>query len=225
VTRRLPAPDVAGRRALPLGFTLIELMVVILILGTVLLLVPANLGGFGARSRLDTTANTLAAAMTGAREQSIQDGAPVRLQLGWYKTQDGESHQGYRWLVTNVPAAGSELTNDDPEKRRETMVARAREREWITLPWRAFDAGLRVTGVSEAAGQWNKIQESEPYEIWFLPDGTVQKGFAVRVESLDLEVPRERRTMTIIMNGLTAESSVEEGDAELPQKLDARDFR
>ena len=42
----------------PNGFTLVELMVALVILGGVLLLIPANLEGFGARSRLQNAANT-----------------------------------------------------------------------------------------------------------------------------------------------------------------------
>ena len=41
------------------GFTLVELMVVVMIGGTILLLVPANMSRFGSRSRLDSAGNTL----------------------------------------------------------------------------------------------------------------------------------------------------------------------
>ena len=78
--------------------------------------------------------------------------------------------------------------------------------------------------MSEEAGRWQKVGDQEPFVIRFFPDGTAQKAVAVRVESNELDVRRENRTMTVLLNGLTAEASVETGDAELPQKREAREF-
>jgi prepilin-type N-terminal cleavage/methylation domain-containing protein len=205
------------------GFTLLELMVTVVILGTLLLLVPANLAGFGARSRLENSANTLAAAMAGAREQAITDGYEARLQIGSWKDEDG-THQGYRYLFTNVPPAGTGSSAEDADRRKEAIAERGRERQWLASTWHALEAGVRFVGVSEEASRWRKIPEQEGFEVYFLPDGGVQKAFAVRIESQDMEVAKEHRTMTILMNGLTSESSVEDGEVELPQKREAREF-
>jgi prepilin-type N-terminal cleavage/methylation domain-containing protein len=205
------------------GFTLVEMMVVVLLLGTVLLVVPANLSKFGAGSRLDAAANTLAAALAGAREQAIRDGDEVRVELGWYDDAEGK-HQGHRWIVTNIPpaqAAGAERDEDEARRLREM---RGQERQWLPTPWDTIDEGVRIVAVSEEAGRWEPLREGELFKVSYFPDGSVQRAFGVRLESFDLEGGKEERTITVRVNGLTAEADVTDGYAELPDKKEPHEF-
>ena len=54
----------AGRR----GFTLLELMAVMVIIGFLLYLLPPRMDTYGDRSRLESAANTLISAFTAVRE-------------------------------------------------------------------------------------------------------------------------------------------------------------
>jgi hypothetical protein len=110
------------------------------------------------------------------------------------------------------------------DQDRDVAKARTEERAWLYTAWHGFDDGIKLVGVSEEASRWQKIGDGEPFVIRFFPDGTVQKAVAIRIESQDLDVKRENRTMTVLLNGLTAESWTEDGDGELPQKRDAREF-
>jgi prepilin-type N-terminal cleavage/methylation domain-containing protein len=209
------------------GFTLLEMMVVVAILGTLLLLVPANMSGFGARSRLENSANTIVSMLGNARGKAIEDGFEVRVEFGTWSDEDGK-HHGHRLFFTNVPPtkageAGME-EGDVEQRRREVAAERGRERQWLHTTWYGLPKEVKFTGYSEEAKRWQKLNEAEPYSISFHPDGSVQKAFALRIESSDLDVRREERTMTILMNGLTAASTAVEGEAELPQKRESRDF-
>src|SRR5438128_622896 len=63
------------------GFTLIELMAVIVILGAVLVLLPPRIDGFGDRTKLDSAGSTMVAVETGASAQAVIDGHEVILQI------------------------------------------------------------------------------------------------------------------------------------------------
>jgi hypothetical protein len=195
------------------------------IVGSILLLVPANLSAFGARSRLESSANTLASAFGGARDQSILDGYEVRVELGTWRDADG-THQGYRWVFTNVPPPSAGSLNQDTERQRQVKAERGQERQWITTTWHPLEGGVTIVGVSEEAGRWNKLPAHEPYRIKYRPDGGVEKAFAVRLESSDIGSSRkEDKTITVVVNGLTSEASVEDGEVELPRKREFREFR
>jgi prepilin-type N-terminal cleavage/methylation domain-containing protein len=220
-------PGVGRRRPAPRGFTLLEMMVVVAILGTLLLLVPANMSAFGARSRLEEAANTIVTVLGNVRGKAIEDGYEVRIQFGSWTDEDGK-HEGHRIVFTNVPPPRSGEGGIDPadleEHRRQEAEARGRERQWLYTVWHPLSSGIKLVGYSEEAKRWQKLSESEPYTISYRPDGSVQKAFALRLESMDLDVKREDRTMTVLVNGLTSAASAVDGPAELPEKRDSRDF-
>ena len=58
------ASEAAGGR----GFTLIEVMAVMALLGILLFFIPPNLDSFGDRSRLESAANSVSSLLTAARE-------------------------------------------------------------------------------------------------------------------------------------------------------------
>jgi hypothetical protein len=153
-------------------------MVVVALLGTLLLLVPANLGGFGARSRLESGANTIVSMLGNARGKSIQDGFEVRVEFGTWSDDDGR-HDGHRVWFTNVPPTksgeASAEEGDIDTRRRELATERGKERQWLHTTWMPLPSGLRFTGYSEEAKRWQKVPESEPYQVSFFPDGNVQR--------------------------------------------------
>jgi hypothetical protein len=203
------------------------MMVVVAIVGTLLLLVPANLSGFGARSRLDHAANTVVSLLGNARGQAIRDGYEVRLEFGTWSDEDGK-HEGHRMFFTNIPATkAGEAGKDESDldtARRDVAKARGVERQWLHTTWHPLPKGVRLAGYSEEAKRWQKLSEGAPYSISFFPDGSVQKAFALRLESTDLEGKKESRSLTVLMNGLTATASAADGSAELPEKREPRDF-
>jgi len=198
-------------------------MVVITILGAVLLLVPVNLYRFGGRSRLENAANTMVAVVGASRSQAILDGHDVTLEIGSYKDDGGVVHWGHRWVITNMPAERSDKLDQETGKVKE-KDERPKEQEWLTTTWSDLPDGVVVSGVSERKDDWNALRNDQPYGVRFGPDGGVEKAFAVRLESTGLEVSRENRTMTVVVNPLTAEASSYDGYHELPPQREENDF-
>lgn len=221
---RLPAPLAEstpfGKRQQERGFTLIELMVVVLIMGTVLLLVPVNMGNLGARGKFAGTANSLVAAVTGARERAILDAYEVALQLGTFRDEDGDWQHGWRFRFTNIPA---QTVTDDDTERRTQQEARRQEREWLYTDWHPCQPGIKIAGISERRQVWKKLSEGgKAHEVRFFSDGTVETGVAIHLESEDLGTSKEDKTITVFINGLTSEPSWLDGVLELPESLPAQ---
>jgi type II secretory pathway pseudopilin PulG len=223
VTRRAPSsPRLPRPRRTAGGFTLIELMVVVSIMIGILALVPMNLQSWGARSRLEGSANTLVAVVSASRSQAILDGYPVKLELGTFRDEDGELRYGHRWVVTNMPAERSDLLDADGESSEDT--GRPQEREWVTTYWSELPSGVTISGISERGESWSEPSEDEPYSVEFGPDGSVERGFAVRLEAPDLEVDQEERTITIVVNPLTAEAASYDGYRDVPKQREEHEF-
>ncbi len=208
------------------GFTTIELMVVVLIMGTVLLLVPANLGNLGSQGKLKGTADSLISAINGARDRAVLDAFEVHLEIGSFRDDDNVWQRGWRWKFTNVPpadiAGGGEVDSADQERRRE---ARTREREWLFTSWHLCRSGVRITSISRSKGAWEKVNDGgKPVAVRFFADGTVEGAFAFRVVNENMETDDEFKTITVIINGLTSEASWLEGEHELPESLPASNF-
>lgn len=206
------------------GFTLLEVMAVVLILGSVLLIVPLNMDGWGARSRLELGANSVVAAMRGTREQAVEDGFDAYLELGWAKVDDtDEERSAYRVKFTSVPSDKASGDNDESREERERL--RSREREWLYTEWRPLPDGLEWVGVSERKDSWRAISRSgKPYSIHFDAGGNADKSLGIRLRSEDLDTDDERRTVTIILNGLTSEPSWIDGRHEIRESLEQNNF-
>ena len=215
--RPLPGAGVAS------GFTLIELMVVITIVAALFALVPLNLDSWGARSRLNSAGNSLVAAFSQARTQAIYDGWPAYLEIGRIPNDDNEETYGYRIRFTSQPAT-TELDAADEEERRRLQAEQERAREDLWTEWDAFPKGVVVAGVSEAKGEWRKIVGDRPFEVGFTADGNIEGGVAVRLEATDLDVKREFRTVTVVMNALTSMGTWLDGEEDLERKLPASEF-
>ncbi len=201
-------------------------MAVVLIMGTILLLVPASLDSLGAQGKLKNTANSLVSAVNGARERAILDAFEVHLEIGTFRDEDDEWRYGWRYRFTNVPppdvAAGEDVDESEQQRLREL---RNRDREWLYTSWHACPSGITITGVSERKGSWNKVGDGgKPHAMRFFADGTVETGVAVRIVNEDMETDAQYKTITVVVNALTSEPSWREGEQELPESLPSSNF-
>ena len=92
------SPNLARRK---LGFSLIELLVTLVIIGIILTVTTLAFGDFGARYRYRYKLETLAQKLSLLRQQAILENTPLAIQL----TESG--YQTYRWKQntwhTNAP--------------------------------------------------------------------------------------------------------------------------
>jgi hypothetical protein len=196
-------------------------MVVVVLMGFMLLLVPASLDGFGKRSRLEAAANSLVAVLTGMKEQAVIDGHETVVQYEIGNPRDRAKGGRVRVLTVNrvrQHAKGEEGATDAPRPVEvEEMIAGA---------WRAFPDGVVLAGYSQERDQWVRSNPGggEPISVRFLPDGTVRPPHAVRFENLDMDRGADR-AMTVVVNALSSAAGVVEGEAELPMSRDAADFK
>jgi type II secretion system protein H len=196
------------------GFTLIELMVVCLLLGTVLLLVPPALDGYGAKGRLEQGASLLAEAISSARDTAINDGHTVILEYDLEKDRF-RSHVSARLREREVPPQEGQTVEERPALPEP-------EEEWAILDWMGLPTEVDLTAYSEAKDVWES-GAARTILVSFSPEGIVRPGHALRVESKSL--PKESRTMTVRVNALTSLSEVVPGTAEMPEKREPSDFR
>jgi type II secretion system protein H len=201
-----------GRPSCRAGFTLIELMVVCALLGTLLLLVPPSLDGYGARGRLEQGASMLASAITAAMNQAILDGHAVILEY------DVEGNRFRYHLSARVRERAEALRPEGEDVEREPEP----EEEWVIGDWNSLPDDVDIVGYSEAKEAWEKPR-GQTIQVSFSPEGIVRPAHALRVESKSL--PREVRTMTVRVNALTSLSEVVTGEAEMPEKRDPHEFR
>ena len=222
-------PAEAARRAAVIpktsrGFTLLELMAVMAILGSVLLILPPRIDGFGDRTKLESAGSTMVAVMTGAREQAVIDGHEVILQYEMGDPRDRHATGRYRWVVAKTThETPKELDKSGTQKTADSESEA--DEEWVETPWRGLPAGVVITGYSQERGQWIKsTPKGEPISVSFLADGSVRPAHALRLESIDLpaNVPH---VLTVRINALTSAADVVFGEEELPAKRDASDFR
>jgi hypothetical protein len=167
------------------------------------------------------------AQLAAARERAMMDGYEARLEIAPYKEADGTKRIGARFWFTNLPAKGTEMLDEENEERqRERATSRAKDREWMVSEWNPLPKGIFVSGISIEAGHWEKLPEGDhAFNVKFFADGSIERAVAVRLESEDLDVRPEHRTVTVMVNALTAEAASYEGFRELPKQRDAGEFR
>ena len=217
----LPAKVVSAGPARPGGFTLIELMVVMALMGGFLLLVPIRLSGFGARSRLESGGNTIISALPAAKEQAIIDGNVVYVEFDLEKN-------AYRYQVSTRTHESPEELASQEERERDEERRRAledEEEEWIYTAWTTLPDGVKLAGFSTDREQWVTTNPGGAYpSVMFLPDGSVRPPHAVFLEG-DPDLPERSRSLTIMVNALTSLAEVTDGKSELPRKRTSDDFR
>jgi|WetSurMetagenome_2_1015567.scaffolds.fasta_scaffold02133_10 type II secretion system protein H len=94
----------AKRLSLCEGFTLLELILVMVIISTVLAMAAPSLRGFFSSRKIHDAASNLLSLTRYARTQAITEGKNYRLNF------DGDN--GYYWLTTNQGGADSDLNNE-----------------------------------------------------------------------------------------------------------------
>lgn len=197
---------------------------VITIIGMMLLWVPPNLDSFGERSRLSSTASSVASTFTAARELAIIDGHETRIQFDLPgETKDRTKTGRWRYMVTTIKKETPDAlkSGNASDQRREEPP----EEEWAYTEWHDLQHGVLLWGFSQEAGTWIRSNpRGEPLEVAFLADGSVRPACAIRVQSMDIQDVAER-TMTVRVNALTSASEVIEGEADLPHGRDSNDFR
>lgn len=218
---RGPVGAGGGRR----GFTLLELMAVMALLGFMLLLLPTRIDTYGDRSRLESTANTLVSAFTGVRERAIIDGHETRIQFDLPgSTQNRKTPGAFRYLVSSEERRTSKALREEGEEEPE-RVERGTEEAWIETEWRRLPDGIVLEGFSTSAGEWIRANpRGDPVEVSFHPDGSVRPACAVRIVCVDLP-SGAARTLTVVVNPLTAAASINEGEGDLPKSRDPSDFK
>ena len=215
-----------SRRASHSGFTLLELMVVVTIIAATFALVPMSMDSWGARSRLEATANSLVAALSQARTQAIYDGWPAYLELGYAPDEEGEDKDRFAFRIRfTSQISTTQLESSDPEERRRLTAQLERERTDLWTDWDELPDGTVLVGISDATGEWQKPSREKPFEIGFTSDGNAMGAVAIRIEATDMEVKREFRTATVTLNALTSLATWSEGEGELERKRAASEFR
>ncbi len=217
----LRRPGGTGRR----GFTLLEMMAVMVIIGLMLLLLPPRMDTYGDRSRLESTANTLISAFTAVRETAIIDGHEARIQFTLPGSMDHRKKTGaYRYLVGPEERRTSKALREEGSLEEERPQRRTEE-EWIESSWYPLPDGIVLEGFSTTAGEWIRSNpRGDPVEVSFHPDGSVRPACALRITCVDLPAGAAR-TVTIVVNPLTAAASFNEGEGDLPRSRDPSDFK
>ena len=208
-------PAALPSRLLARGFTLLELMVVCALLGSVLLLLPPSLEGYGSRGRLEQGASMLASAITAARDQAVIDGHAVVLEY------DLENDR-FRFQVSARVRERAAPTRDGTAETPTPTVEPEPDEEWVVTAWTELPTGVDLAGYSEAKEQWEHGR-TQSIPVTFSPEGIVRPAHALRVESRTMS--RGDRVMTVRVNALTSLSEVVPGEAEMPEKRDPGEFR
>lgn len=211
------------------GFSLIELMVVMTLIGIMLLWLPARIDGFGNRSKLDSTAATIVSVLTAAREMAIIDGHEVRLQVELAPDLKDRTRTGrFRYVVASKTHESPDSLKEPGATKEVKDTSTKSDDEWTYTDWRKLTEGVLFTGYSQESGSWIKSNaRGEPIEVSFFPDGGVRPPHAWRITCIDLD-DAVNRVLTIRVNALTSTADVAEGDgpdSELPKRRDPSDFR
>lgn len=201
---------------------MIEMMAVILILGTVILLVPAMLTGMGAKSRLEEAGNSIVSTVSAVREQAIIDGYETAVQFGLVEIE-GEEVNAYRIRFTSLP--NKVQVGEDAEDKEDRL--RQEEREWVFTTWRPFPDDVVIDGIAFSPNSYRRPSKDRPIELICSAAGVFRSAASMRFKSTALEeegVDRENHMITVTLNGLTSEASWDFGERDLPRRRDASEF-
>lgn len=163
------------------GFTLLEMLAVVLLIGLVSTLIVPATGVLGARSLRDQ-ANSLANDLEYARQRTVMTGIPHRVLLDI----DGAAWR-VEWYVTEAEALGLPEPPPEPERGRagrlDLTPPRAAERTFHPLPSQVgrtavLADGIEFLGIETARG----AIDSGAAAVTFARDGTVDPATIVLVD-------------------------------------------
>jgi len=171
------------------GFTLIEMIAVLVVIGLLLAFSPLALDFLVAEKELESEVSRLATTVDFVKSQTLLDQAPYAIHV------DTEKH---RWAV-QVPRE-EEQENTDPDQEPVTVLVLDEEIDEEDLDWHQLPDGLSLEfyeGRQPFKGR---------YAITYAPDGTVPPHTLV-VESNKVSSLREEdriRTIKVSFSGLVS---------------------
>lgn len=152
------------------GFTLVELILVLVLLSLIFGMAAPSLRGFGRGSRMRNAAETLAATARWARSQAIIQGTAYRLEINGSGQPYTVSRQDGQNFATVVPPRGQ------PKELSDGMTIQLLSAEGENFQ-SYFAAG--ISGQSAAQGSGGSTQA-----IYFLPTGRTDPAM-IRLSGTD----------------------------------------
>ncbi|GAB4153002.1 MAG: hypothetical protein Fur0037_21830 [Planctomycetota bacterium] len=164
------------------GFTLVEMMVVVTIIGLVTYMVYMNMGAMIPKSKLDSAAKQLVAHIDYLRSEARIQGKRYVLQLDL---------KGGRWRYVLPP--GERLATEQSE---EDVAA-------LEFDWKPLEEGVVFLGAGNPSIGILRANSPAPYEIVFDPNGfTADQFVSIKLEDDD------RMVWTIQIRGLTGQCTI-----------------
>jgi prepilin-type N-terminal cleavage/methylation domain-containing protein len=144
-----------NRRLRPLGFTLIEVLVVMVLIGILAAIAAPSWQGFVNNQRLNSAQSRAFSTLRLAQSEA------KRMQKIWQAT------------FRNTPTIAQYAVHADPPKT-------TTKEYWDNLPWQNFDEGVRIVEHTETAfpnrttlRDVTAIPEPDVYQAQFKPQGSV----------------------------------------------------
>ncbi len=178
------------------GFTLIEMMVVILLLGVAFTYALVNLDSLTPRTRLDKGARDVGDTLTRLREMAVFSGRVHFLEYDL----DGERFRIYRPATTAETSEGAS--------------------EYIETDWFVLPDGVRLEDIQLDIRSRTKDGQMT---VEFTPTGEVT-GHLVHLTSAEI-LDKERGSMTVALNPITGLVSYSPGDKDYGLARDEYEFR
>lgn len=176
------------------GFTLVEMLVVITVIGLITYMVYVNLGAMVPKTRLDSAAKQLVARIDYLRSEARIQGKRYVLQLDLKQNR-------WRFVLPAEQRISIEQTDDD-------LAAFAHQ-------WSPLDDGVRFHGAGNPIDGMVR-DSSAPYEIVFDENGFT----ADQIVSLGLTGEDDKMIWTVQIHGLTGQCEILTSFDGIEQQID-----
>ena len=194
----MSVPGCRARSRRTLGFTFVELIAVIAIIGLLAAIVVANLDRFSVYARLNSAARALGNQLLQVRDIAATHHRPLHVDLD-------QEHQ--RWRVVGPPSPHA------------VPAEKEREEQTIYGGWNELDDGVRIDEIAFGSGD---AQRSGVFRVTFEGDGeVVPSGFVVYFVHEQLP---DDEGVSVEVSGLTALVAYHQGRIRPEEVRDADDF-
>lgn len=183
------------------GFTLLELMAALALLGLLATLIAPNLYSLVPEARLDASARALQSAMTLARSNARIQAKTIAIELDL-------DHAYYR----TVWPPEDQLTSED-------VVVRDEDLDFDAQGWRELEPGVRITGAGDFG---TSLADKGRYRVQFDAYGYSSD----QVIHLQLEGD-DKLIWTLVVHGLTGKVDIQQatdGTPFQPDRVDEGNF-